>query len=127
MNAAVSCRRKPRTSASTTRLSPFCAQCRSSVRATLPCACPCMKTSPERSAMRSTICRKASAQVVQTSKQTRDLTAQSRETVLGTAQGMNQLRGTIQETAKRIKRLGERSQEIGGIVKLIDTIAERTN
>ncbi len=70
---------------------------------------------------------KASEQVVQTSKQTRDLTAQSRETVLGTAQGMNQLRGTIQETAKRIKRLGERSQEIGGIVKLIDTIAERTN
>lgn len=69
----------------------------------------------------------ASEQVVQTSKQTRDLTAQSRETVLGTAHGMNQLRGTIQETAKRIKRLGERSQEIGGIVKLIDTIAERTN
>jgi methyl-accepting chemotaxis protein len=40
---------------------------------------------------------------------------------------MNEIRATIQETAKRIKRLGERSQEIGGIVKLIDTIAERTN
>jgi len=50
-----------------------------------------------------------------------------RETVLATAKGMNEVRGTIQETGKRIKRLGERSQEIGGIVKLIDDIAERTS
>ena len=50
-----------------------------------------------------------------------------RETALATAQGMNDVRGTIQETGKRIKRLGERSQEIGGIVKLIDDIAERTS
>ncbi len=70
---------------------------------------------------------RSSEQVVATSKQTREITAQSRETVLSTAQGMNEIRATIQETAKRIKRLGERSQEIGGIVKLIDTIAERTN
>lgn len=69
----------------------------------------------------------SSEQVVATSRQTRDITLQSRETVLGTARGMNEIRATIQETAKRIKRLGERSQEIGGIVKLIDTIAERTN
>jgi twitching motility protein PilJ len=69
----------------------------------------------------------SSERVVATSRQTRDITRESRETVLGTAQGMNEMRATIQETAKRIKRLGERSQEIGGIVKLIDTIAERTN
>lgn len=50
-----------------------------------------------------------------------------RATVLATAKGMNEVRGTIQETGKRIKRLGERSQEIGGIVKLIDDIAERTS
>jgi len=50
-----------------------------------------------------------------------------RETVLSSAKGMNEVRGTIQETGKRIKRLGERSQEIGGIVKLIDDIAERTS
>ena len=50
-----------------------------------------------------------------------------RETALATAKGMNDVRGTIQETGKRIKRLGERSQEIGGIVKLIDDIAERTS
>lgn len=70
---------------------------------------------------------KASAHVVAGSRQARDTTAQSRETVLSTVRGMNEIRTTIQETAKRIKRLGERSQEIGGIVKLIDTIAERTN
>jgi twitching motility protein PilJ len=33
----------------------------------------------------------------------------------------------IQETSKRIKRLGESSQEIGDIVELIDDIAEQTN
>jgi twitching motility protein PilJ len=70
---------------------------------------------------------RSSEQMVATSKQTREITLQSRETVLGTARGMNEIRATIQETAKRIKRLGERSQEISGIVKLIDTIAERTN
>jgi twitching motility protein PilJ len=70
---------------------------------------------------------RASEQVVTTSRHTREITTQSRETVLGTARGMNEIRSQIQETAKRIKRLGERSQEIGGIVKLIDTIAERTN
>ncbi len=69
----------------------------------------------------------ASAQVVAGSEHARDATAHSRETVLNTVRGMNEIRSTIQETAKRIKRLGERSQEISGIVKLIDTIAERTN
>ncbi|HEY1890031.1 MAG TPA: methyl-accepting chemotaxis protein, partial [Steroidobacteraceae bacterium] len=34
---------------------------------------------------------------------------------------------TIQETSKRIKRLGESSQEIGNIVELINDIAEQTN
>ena len=34
---------------------------------------------------------------------------------------------TIRETEKRIKRLGERSQEITGAVNLINTIAERTH
>jgi twitching motility protein PilJ len=40
---------------------------------------------------------------------------------------MNQIRGQIQETAKRIKRLGESSQEIGEIVELISNITEQTN
>lgn len=41
--------------------------------------------------------------------------------------GMDELRGQIQETAKRIKRLGESSQEIGEIVELISDITEQTN
>ena len=40
---------------------------------------------------------------------------------------MNTIRETIQDTAKRIKRLGESSQEIGNIVELINDIAEQTN
>lgn len=42
-------------------------------------------------------------------------------------EGMNTIRETIQETSKRIKRLGESSQEIGNIVELINDIAEQTN
>ncbi len=41
--------------------------------------------------------------------------------------GMNEIRDQIQETAKRIKRLGESSQEIGEIVELITDITEQTN
>jgi twitching motility protein PilJ len=41
--------------------------------------------------------------------------------------GMNDIRAQIQETSKRIKRLGESSQEIGEIVELISDITEQTN
>lgn len=41
--------------------------------------------------------------------------------------GMNSIRDQIQETSKRIKRLGESSQEIGEIVDLISDITEQTN
>ncbi|BCL77137.1 protein PilJ [Jeongeupia sp. HS-3] len=41
--------------------------------------------------------------------------------------GMGEIREQIQETAKRIKRLGESSQEIGEIVELISDITEQTN
>jgi twitching motility protein PilJ len=42
-------------------------------------------------------------------------------------QGMDTIREQIQETSKRIKRLGESSQEIGDIVGLITEIADQTN
>ncbi|MCX7098477.1 MAG: methyl-accepting chemotaxis protein [Methylococcales bacterium] len=54
-------------------------------------------------------------------------TDKAQETVLGTIQGITTIRDTIRETEKRIKRLGERSQEIGGVVSLINDIAERTH
>jgi twitching motility protein PilJ len=44
-----------------------------------------------------------------------------------TMEGMGTIREHIQETSKRIKRLGESSQEIGDIVELINDIAEQTN
>ena len=44
-----------------------------------------------------------------------------------TIAGMDTIRDQIQETSKRIKRLGESSQEIGDIVELINGLAEQTN
>ncbi len=44
-----------------------------------------------------------------------------------TIAGMDNIRDQIQETSKRIKRLGESSQEIGSIVELINDISEQTN
>jgi len=49
------------------------------------------------------------------------------ETVQATIHGMDTIREQIQETSKRIKRLGESSQEIGDIVSLINDIADQTN
>lgn len=48
-------------------------------------------------------------------------------TVNRTILGMSSLREQIQDTSKRIKRLGESSQEIGNIIEFINDIAEQTN
>ena len=47
--------------------------------------------------------------------------------VHSTISSMDKIREQIQETSKRIKRLGESSQEIGDIVGLITEIADQTN
>jgi twitching motility protein PilJ len=47
--------------------------------------------------------------------------------VQNTIRGMDTIREQIQDTSKRIKRLGESSQEIGDIVGLINDIADQTN
>ena len=56
-----------------------------------------------------------------------EVTESALGTVTDTVRDMESIRETIAETEKRIKRLGERSQEISGIVNLINTIAERTH
>ena len=56
-----------------------------------------------------------------------DVAHKGGEAVRRTIDGMNAIRETIQDTSKRIKRLGESSQEIGNIVELINDIAEQTN
>jgi twitching motility protein PilJ len=50
-----------------------------------------------------------------------------RQAVQNTIGGMIAMRDQIQETSKRIKRLGESSQEIGEITELISDITEQTN
>lgn len=54
-------------------------------------------------------------------------TKQALLTVRDTVQSINGIRSSVSETEKSIKRLGERSQEIGGIVEIIKDIAERTH
>lgn len=49
------------------------------------------------------------------------------QVVRNTIEGMDTIREQIQDTSKRIKRLGESSQEIGDIVSLINEIADQTN
>ncbi|MET0356462.1 MAG: methyl-accepting chemotaxis protein [Cellvibrio sp.] len=56
-----------------------------------------------------------------------DFTQKAQQSVTQTVEGIQTIRGTISETEKRIKRLGDRSQEITSIVNLINTIAERTH
>ena len=49
------------------------------------------------------------------------------QAVRQTIEGMMLIRENVQETAKKIKRLGERSNEIGEIVRIIEDIADQTN
>lgn len=53
--------------------------------------------------------------------------AKGEDAAKDTIRGMSEIRAQIQDTSKRIKRLGERSQEIGEIVELIADISEQTN
>jgi methyl-accepting chemotaxis protein len=56
-----------------------------------------------------------------------EMTTTAMQTVTNTVESINQIRDTIRETEKRIKRLGERSQEISTAVNLINNISERTH
>ena len=56
-----------------------------------------------------------------------EIAAAGGATARRTIAGMDNIREQIQETSKRIKRLGESSQEIGNIVELIEDIADQTN
>ena len=74
--------------------------------------------------------KKVSANAVESAevaKKSVDIAAKGAKAVRDTTTGMDTIREQIQETSKRIKRLGESSQEIGEIVGLIDDIADQTN
>ncbi len=66
-------------------------------------------------------------QLAEESQRSVDIAMKGAEAVQKTIDGMDIIREQIQETSKRIKRLGESSQEIGDIVELINDIAEQTN
>jgi len=65
-----------------------------------------------------------SADVARTSLQAAETGLKAVQDAIG---GMNIIRDQIQDTSKRIKRLGESSQEIGEITELISDITEQTN
>ena len=69
----------------------------------------------------------SSARSADAARQTLVVTAQGSQAVQNSIAGMDGIREQIQETSKRIKRLGESSQEIGEIVDLISDITEQTN
>lgn len=54
-------------------------------------------------------------------------TGDAMEIVRATVSGISESRDQIRETEKRVKRLGERSQEITAVVNIIGQIAERTS
>jgi twitching motility protein PilJ len=60
-------------------------------------------------------------------KRSVEIAHQGGEVVRNSISGMDTIRDQIQETSKRIKRLGESSQEIGAIIELINDIADQTN
>ena len=60
-------------------------------------------------------------------RQSRVAAESGMKAVQNTIGGMNAIRAQIQESSKRIKRLGESSQEIGEITELISDITEQTN
>jgi len=53
--------------------------------------------------------------------------ASGQQAVRQSIDGMMLIRENVQETSKKIKRLGERSNEIGEIVRIIEDIADQTN
>ena len=70
---------------------------------------------------------KNSAESADVAERSVQIASRGAEVVRETISGMDSIRDQIQETSKRIKRLGESSQEIGSIVELINDIAEQTN
>jgi twitching motility protein PilJ len=68
-----------------------------------------------------------SAESAEVAQRSVEIASKGADVVRQTISGMDSIRDQIQETSKRIKRLGESSQEIGSIVELINDIAEQTN
>ncbi|MDR1530387.1 MAG: methyl-accepting chemotaxis protein [Burkholderiales bacterium] len=69
----------------------------------------------------------AAAQSANVAQQSLGTAGKGAEAVRSQIDSMSEIRAQIQETAKRIKRLGDSSLEIGEIVNLISDITDQTN
>ena len=70
---------------------------------------------------------KRSSESSEVARKSVDIAHTGGKKVRETIDGMDTIREQIQGTSKRIKRLGESTQEIGDIVELINGFAEQTN
>ncbi len=70
---------------------------------------------------------KKTEESVLVAQQARETANKGYQAVTDTVEGMDRIREQVQTTSKRIKRLGESSQEVGEIVQLISDIADRTS
>jgi len=70
---------------------------------------------------------KRSSESSEVARKSVDIAKTGGKKVRETINGMDTIREQIQGTSKRIKRLGESTQEIGDIVELINGFAEQTN
>lgn len=64
---------------------------------------------------------------VEVAQQALQNASSGQQSVRQTIEGMVLIRENVQDTSKKIKRLGERSNEISEIVRIIDDIADQTN
>jgi len=63
----------------------------------------------------------------ETARQASEVALAGSEIVKKSIDGMHRIRETVQETARRVRFLGESSTEIGEIIEVISDIANRTN
>ena len=69
----------------------------------------------------------AAEQSSDVARQQQEATQQGRDAVIAVISSMDSIREQIQDTSKRIKRLGESAQEIDEIIELISDTTEQTN
>ena len=69
----------------------------------------------------------AAEQSSDVARQQQEATQQGRDAVIAVITSMDSIREQIQDTSKRIKRLGESAQEIDEIIELISDTTEQTN
>jgi len=70
---------------------------------------------------------KSTGNAATSAKQAAELAIQGGGVVSETINGMNRIAQSVRESAKTIESLGQRSQQIGDIIKVIDDIANQTN